>query len=143
MGRSDAGDMNFLMDAGHGAVSHFVTVARLHNHTLLPPAIGRPLLSSQDFQNRKQLAFELLRAELRFADAQGRPSRYSHLLLHLLSGVLTSHPAAAASAAAAALVVPGSGAAAGAPPLQGADAAVDIVTNCPIVLPEVIRILKE
>jgi hypothetical protein len=99
-------------------------------------------LSSQDFQNRKQLAFELLRAELRFADAQGRPSRYSHLLLHLLSGVLTSDPATAASASAAALVVPGGGAAAGAPPLLGADAAVDIVTNCPIVLPEVIRILK-
>ncbi len=126
-----------------GCFSLFVTVGQWHNHTLLPPAIGRPLLSSQDFQNRKQLAFELLRAELRFADAQGRPSRYSHLLLHLLSGVLASGPAAVASASAAALVVPGSGAAAGAPPLLGPDAAVDIVTNCPIVLPEVIRILKE
>ena len=106
-----------------------------------------------------------MRAELKFAAAQHRPSRYPQLLLGLLQGALGAAPSGAGAGATGA-DVPGAsaGTALSLPaglgllsgptgslqlaqqqqaPVVNVEAAVDIVSNCPVVLPEVIRVLRE
>ena len=79
---------------------------------------------AQDFHPRKQLAYEMLRVEASRPDAD--EGRYKALLLRLLNGVFAP-PAAGAAAAA-----PDAG-------TVDTDAACDLITACPAVVPEALQ----